>query len=581
MDGGSATNLLPRNKASLIVNGTVRTGYLNNRPGWMGLPLSFPDDETRTNYTTGKFQGSGVYQPDIGLPFFFVSVSGRIYKIVLGTTFATCEDITPSGDPNMSTLPRVWMCQADTFMVIQDGLDAPFIYDGNTLRRSTCILPDNPNNTTGEPWLDPSNKEVPTGTAMCYGYGRLWLVRGKSVAAGDILNAAIPNSAILFTEVLQFKDEFAVPLTSGDITAIIFGANIDTSLGQGALQLHTSSGQVTTVNVGVDRTTWTTTSIQEIGLVGGAATGQDAVVNVNNDTWFRAHDGLRSFVVARRQFNTWGNTPESREVSNILNDDQPDLLAYASGVWFNNRLLMTCSPQVTQGHRFFSGLVSLDFDLLSTLNRYSGTAYDSDPQPCYDGIWTGLNISQIIKTFFGTTERCFIFSWDAVLGNQMWELLPDGPQSAFDNGSCPIQSWMETGSYNFNMLTNLKKLVGCDIWIDQLQGEVTFAVYYASEQNPFWTLWQAPFTESDGKPCGTITKVGSQLCQQPINSPPQWRSRIRLQEPETPADGLETDYPTNTGYDFRIRLQWTGRCRLKGIRAFSEVIPEETTGVAP
>lgn len=572
MDGGSATNLVPRNKVSFAMNSTMRTGYLNNRPGWKNIPLSFPDDDTQSAYINGLFQGGAWYVPDSGNPFAFVSISGHIYRIIPGLVEFSVEDLTPPGDPNKSDLPKVWMCQADSFMVIQDGLDAPFLYDGNTLRRSTCALPDNPS-------FPNLNKEVPTGTAMTYGYGRLWLVRGKNVAAGDILDASIPNSAVLFTEVIRFNDAFAVPITSGDIMAIAFGANIDTSLGQGALQLHTASGQVTTINVTVDRTAWTTTSIQTIGLVGGAATGQESVVNVNNDTWFRSHDGLRSFIVARRQFSTWGNTPQSREVNDILAYDTPNLLFYASGVWFNNRLLMTLSPQITDKHRYFQGLAVLDYDLLSVLNRYSGTIYTSDPQPAYDGIWSGLNIAQITKTFFGSTERCFLFTWDgATNGNQLWEL---STQDSFDNGACPIQSWVETGSYNFNTLPNLKKLMGADLWLDQLQGKVNFDFSWLPDQYPFWIPW-ASFEQSDGLPCGTTVARNQFLsCQVPVNSPLQYRSRLRLQQPEFSPDGTETQYPLNFGYDFRFRIAWTGRCRIKGFRVFADAQMEETTGTKP
>jgi len=575
MDAGSATNLIPRNKVAFAMNATFRTGYLNNRPGWASIPLSFLDDETRTAYTTGQFQGAGWYIPVTGNPFVFVSISGHIYRLTPGATSFTVEDLTPSGDPNVSFLPKVWMCQADSFLVIQDGLDAPFVYDGTTLRRSTCILPDDPSTSGKPPYLQPANKEVPTGTAMAYGYGRLWLVRGKNVEAGDILNASIPNSAILFTEVLQYNDAFSVPVTSGDITAIAFGANIDTSIGQGPLQVHTASGQVITLDVTVERTTWTQTNIQNIGLMGGAATGQECVVNVNNDTWFRSNDGIRSFVVARRQFNTWGNTSQSREVDPILKYDTPNLLIYASGVWFNNRLLLTISPQLAGKNRYFQGLVALDYDLTSTL---SGTLNGTNPEPAYDGIWTGINVTQITKTYFGSEERCFIFTWDATLGNQLWELSKEAP---FDNGSCPIVSWIETGSYNSNSLTNLKKLIGADLWIDQLQETVQFDVSWQPDQFPFWQPWQS-FEESDGNPCSTTQKRNAFLsCEIPVQSPPQYRSRIRLQEPESTIDNPEGEYPINFGYDFRFRIQWKGRARIKGFRVFGYIQEDETTGSKP
>lgn len=587
MDGGSATNLLPRSKVAMLMNATVRSGYVNNRPGWANLPLTFPDPTTQTAFTTGVFQGAGWYYPDDGDPYLFASLSGHVFRLMVrgqpGQAGIVVEDLTPSGDANDSTLPFVWMCQADKFMVMQDGVDTPFVYDGAVLRRSTCALP-NPPNPGNLPPYSPQlsgNKEVPVGTAMAYGYGRLWLVRGKNVEAGDILNAAVVNSAILFTEVIQFNDSFSVPVTSGDITAIIFGANIDTSIGQGPLQLHTESGQVITLNVTVDRTSWTTTSIQAIGLMGGASTGQNAIVNVNNDSWFRSHDGIRSFVIARREFSTWGNTPQSREVNNILNYDTTSALTTVSAVWFSNRLLVTTgaatSPSLNQSplsNTYFQGLAVLDFDLLSTLNRYTGTVYSPDPQPAWDGIWSGINISQITKAFFGSTERCMIFAFDPVSGNQVWELSQSDP---FDNGNCPILSWFETGSYNFNQLASLKKLIGADLWLDQLQGTVGFSSWWAADQMAFWQPWES-WEESDGNPCGTTVQLNQFMsCQTPVTSPPQYRSRVRLQEPGLDSDNPQTIYPANYGYDFRIRFAWSGRVRIKGIRIAGYIQEDETT----
>jgi len=582
MNGGSATNLLPRSEVAFAMNATMRTGYLNNRPGWRRFNLSFQDEDTQNAYINGVFQGAGWYVP-LGFtnPQLFVSVSGHIYQLSTNSMgIVSVVDLTIPGDPNDALLPKAWFCQSDSFLVIQDGIDAPYIYDGAVLRRSNI-----------------EGGEVPTGSAMACGYGRLFLVRGQEVEAGDILNAAKPNSAISFTEVKLKKDAFAVPTTAGPITALIFGANIDTSIGQGPLQLHTASGLISTVNITVSRNDWTTTpNFQQDGLIGGAATGQESTVNVNNDTWYRAQDGIRSFVVARRQFSTWGNTPQSREVSNILNFDTRDLLKYVSGVWFDNRLLMTCSPQKRQNTTgwYFQGLTVLDFDLLSTLNRYSGSLYSQDPQPSYDGIWSGINITQITKTYFGPTERCFMTVWDEENGNQLWELLPSLSQdysSSFDNGSCPILSWIETGSYNFQSLTAVKQLIGADLWIDQLQGSVDFDVKFSPDQYPFWINWQT-FNESDGKPCGEmIPRDAFTFCQVPVTSPPQYRSRIRLQQPEetfaasptepSENDSPETDYPLTCGYDFRFRIQWQGRCRIKGLRAFAYLQPERTTGRKP
>lgn len=573
MDGGSATNLLPRNKYYFGMNATARTGYVNNRPGWFKHNLIFSSGDDETLYTTGRFQGSSWYLPDDGIPIGIASVSGHIFTLTVGANGTQVADLTPSGDPNMSTLPRVWMQQADKFMVIQDGIDAPFVFDGAGLRRSKQGPPSIPNGLLAA--NDFVNYEVPTGTAMAYGQGRLWIVRGKNFEAGDIIDGAIENSAIRFSEVVTLKDSFSVPITSGDITAILFSANLDTSLGQGELQVHTASGEVTTLLVTTDRSSWTTSSIQRIALKASGSVSQDATVPINGDTWYRSLDGIRSFIVARREFGTWGNTPESREINTVLSYDTDYLIQYASGVWFDNRLLITISPQQVAGTIYFQGLSVLDFDLLSALATGS---FNNSTNPAYDGVWAGLNICKITRTVFGSVERCFLFTWDSINGNGLWEL---SKQEPFDDGTCPIASYIETGSYNFNNLTNPKKLLAADLWIDQLKGTTTFDFKWLPEQYPFWQNWQS-FSESDGGVCYTTDPLTNRVtCQTPVQVPLQYRSRLRLQEPDYQDANPQVDYPFNFGYDFRFRIAWIGRARLKGFRVHAYLEEDETTGVAP
>lgn len=591
MDSGSATNLLPRNKYFFGMNVTGRGGYIKNRPPWNKYPLVFTDGDTETAYTMGQFQGGDWYIPDDGIPIGLESVSGHIYTLSVGANEIVVADITPAGDPNMPSLPRVWMEQADTFMVIQDGIDAPFIFDGAILRRSQQG-PD-PNAKIGTLAANQYNfYEVPTGTAMAYGQGRLWLVRGRNWEAGDILDASIPNSAIRFSEVVLRQDAFGVPPSAGLVTAILFNAETDTSLGQGQLQVHTENGYVTTLNITPDRASWTTQTsppLQTVALIGGGAVAQDSTVTVNDDVWYRSRDGIRSFTVGRREFGTWGNTPQSREVNATLNYDSKGLVPYGSGVWFDNRLLLTISPQQSGGNTYFQGLVALDFDMLSSLNDAvslymmpRGFA-QSTAKPGYDGIWSGLNICKISKTFFNGVERCFIFTWDAVDGNGIWELMPTDPSgqlNPFDDGDCPIASSIETGSYDFGDKIKRKKLIAADLWIDQLRGTTAFDFKWLPEQYPFWQNWET-FSESDGGLCFTTNPLTNLPCKVPVTVPLQYRSRLRLQEPDYQPDNVEVDYPLNVGYDHRFRIAWTGAARLKGFRVHAYALEEEMTGRAP
>ena len=58
-----------------------------------------------------------------------------------------------SCDPQAS---HVYFQQAENWLIVQDGQNQPYLYNGSTLRRAT-------------------GDEVPVGGPMAYGKGRLWV----------------------------------------------------------------------------------------------------------------------------------------------------------------------------------------------------------------------------------------------------------------------------------------------------------------------------------------------------------------------------------------------------------------------
>src|SRR5262249_33665297 len=161
-------------------------------------------------------------------------------------------------------------------------------------------------------------------------------------------------------------------------------ANQDSVLGQGPLVVAGQFGSAT-VNAPFNVDAWESTDspISSIGLVSQGPTGQDACINVNGDLWYRAPDGIRSFMIARRDHGPWVNTPLSHEMERVLNRDDDFLLDRVSAVDFDNRLLMTCSPfrannNGTQYGTAYRGLSALDFAPVSSM-------FDRT-QPVWNGI---------------------------------------------------------------------------------------------------------------------------------------------------------------------------------------------------
>jgi len=386
-DSGRNPSLLPRNQVAWAENSIFRGGYWMPRPGWKRLALLSASQSTdyTVAFAQGKFQGAGFFDDVASRKGLLIAqTGGYLYRIEITNAGAVVMDITPAGDPSSSTMPQVWMQQAENYLVVQDGQSRPFIFDGSTTRRA-------------------EDDEVPVGSGpMAYGMLRLWVAMGKSYVAGDV--AGGPTGVLKFTEndYIAEGGEFSLPMSAGNITAMQFTATPNTALGQGELLIFTPDA-VFSNTAPVDRDAWKNLvqPIQTITLINNGAQSQNSTALVNGDVFMRSRDGIRSVIQAVRYFQQWGNTPLSNELSRVLPKDDPTLLKYVSAVEFDNRLLMTCQPVPLTNGCYFTGIASLDFEPITSMG-------EKQP-PAYDGVWTGRQVYQLVKGRFGGVERCFAF----------------------------------------------------------------------------------------------------------------------------------------------------------------------------
>ena len=452
-------------------------------------------------------------------------------------------------DPNSSSLGRAWMQQAEIFLVIQDGQQRPIIYDGTKSYRSSI-----------------KDQQVPVGTVMAYGKGRLWVAVNKTeFVAGNIVGGEVHDpsykgidNVLFFTEnaFLSGGGAFSIPLQSGEITAMVFMAVLDTSTGNGPLLIFTERA-VFSCDASEDRDQWANTRspIRTIVIVGSGAVGQYAVAQTtNSDIFYRARDGVRSFYLAMRQFtNSWGNTPNSTEMDRILPFDDPLLLKYGSMIQFDNRLLFTVQPLPTLENAYHRGLGVLDFNLISSMR---GKA-----PPVYEGIWTGFQPVLLFKGDIGGKERAFAWARSATGTNELWEF---GTTSGFDNTDSRIPSFIETrsmfGREPSASPLSLKRIESVEIYVDDVLGEVDFTLYYKPDQYPCWVTWgRTQAVCSDYRTCDEDSD-GS--CVLPTQKRPTFKTRLNFGQPPD-EDMLVDDKPSRIGYEFQLRLEWVGHCRLR------------------
>lgn len=565
VDSGRASALIGRDQVSFAINTTFRSGFAESRPGIREVTLSFLDQNNsvdttvQTNFEDGRFQGASTYISPDGNTYLIASIGGRIFQIdpVLGNV----QDLsTISGLTNPSNRPQAWMEQSEHFLIIQDGQSVPIIFDGAGLRRSVPRVS--------------GGTEVPVGTVMEYNNGRLWvaLPDGFTFVAGDLAYSVTgyASDVLGFTEntFLNGGGAFALPMSAGRITAMASVASQDSTLGQGPLQIFTSQGAAS-INAPFDRDVWqdTQSPIQTISLLSVGPRSAYATVNVNGDIWYRSNDGIRSFMFGRRDHGTWVNTPLSHEMDRILLKDDPYLLQNASAVRFDNRLLTTISPyrhtetDGTEHGVAWRGLAVLDFSPISSM-------FDR-LQPAWEGIWTGLEILQILVADINGVERCFIFAINSSNQIELWELTRSERFDNIDNG---IPWTVETRSFGFADLgETLKQLSRAELWFDRLEGTLTIDVDFRPDN--YWSWLQL----DSGSKCASSGQCSITCPGDPPNFPqPQYRPRILTSAPSATSCETGTNKPYRNGYEFQIRLTLTGAARLRRLRIAATSLPEDT-----
>lgn len=426
-------------------------------------------------------------------------------------------------------------------------------------------------------------RQFPVGRMGAYGRGRVWmaLANSKDFIAGDIVRGPSGTAANDYRDAVLNVTEndylvggglFTVPGSIGEIRAMIFEAELDTSLGQGPLLVLTPT-HIFSCQAPVDRLQWQslTNPILTETIIANGGLGQNSTFLVNSDTYYRAVDGWRSLILAARDFKKWNNTPISHQIDRILAQDNQTLLPWGTGCFFDNRILMSIAPISTANGVYHQGMVVINTDLITTIRG------KDNEDMAYDGVWPGQNVMGIINGQFSLVERCFQFVYNTVQTSlELWELLPSNAADVAnnptpvvgDNGTDAIEWWFESPSLQFNEsieTRTYKGLVNGEIHVDNLVGRVDFQVFWKPDQYPCWIPWHS-WSECARQNTGAASD----------NTKPQFRPRMGLGTPSKRFCDPSTNRPLSEGYTFQIKVVVTGQCEFIGFRCAAVVLPEPT-----
>lgn len=416
--------------------------------------------------------------------------------------------------------------------------------------------------------------ELPVGKMGVYAQGRNWMCKadGQSFIASDMVGSSSGSSTNNYLDaVLNVSQNqqlagggtFVLPGAATQIRAMLFLPTLDVSLGQGPVQILTQN-TVFSCSAPADMTTWAqvTNPIVTVSLIGSGAVSQDSAVTENCDLFFRSPEGfIRSLILARLDFNQWGNTPASREVVRSLQNDNLSLLMYDSSTVFNNRLLYLCQPTQYARGVGHAAMVSLNFDALSTIQDKQPSVWEAEWESPPSGGALGLKTG-----FFESVERCFILVLNSGTSQlELHEILQDGAAIYDDStgGTPSFVSWAFESPMLFKDKPNgpraYKRLINGEFSISGVQSNVNYNVYYKSDQYPNWVPWYG----------GVITYALGD---------PGFRSRVPIGMPAAKLFDPTNNRPLREGYNFQIQFAFSGYCKFLSARFAADEIPEPEFG---
>ena len=584
MNAGDLPQLLEQGEAAYILNGQIGNGFLKNRPALNYVAITGVEQGIITASRTGRFYGCAPYTSDAGVTSLMASIGGELYQFTpqydsegnpLNAVFVTNQTGGSGGQLTIEENPSVvqhWLKQAERWIIWNDGVSLPLFWDGSatptTIRRSLGQA----GASFNQYGVMVTAPELGPGRMLAYGQGQVWeaLPDGYSFLFSDPVGYSSGTLPFNFRDaVLKLKinstvisgGNFRVPSSTGTITGLTFTALLDATLGTGPLQVFTQQAVYGCTAPEIP-SSWLTgeTPLLTASLEGaGGASNYNA--SVNGDIFFRSSDGqIRSLFMARRDFNQWGNTPVSYEVSPYIQGDDQSLLPFTQTFEFDNQVMQTVNPVEGPLGVYCQKLVNLSLENVSGIREKT--------PPAYNGIWNIGNVLGVVVATFNGVERCYAFLYNSNTNQiDLVEILPKSSTQALDGNTNPItmqfvsramfwrsaagevefyRGGTSTGKSSFDLI----KLEGGELAVQEImQGKVSFTVEFKSVYDTNWHPWYSWTVDNTDGEHGYQPRMG-------LGIPPN-------------EDNEATEMPAHVDYAFQVRVTVVGSCRIMALRLYA------------
>ena len=547
------------------INITCRGSVIRTRPPFNEILLTSTDEDTLHNIQYGKFQGMFTYHYE-DVEYIAFAMSGNVYLINPLTRIIT--DLTAVPGAMSATVHRVYFCQVENYLIVQDGIGTALI--ALNTAAAYAIAP-----------------QVPIGTIMAYGQGRLFVKTAlRQFKAGDINLPNAPTNVLNFTETqyLAGGGAFFTPMGMGEITGMEFVQQFGTATGLGPLMVFCKQG-ICSFDVSTPRLQWQDLSIMRIEAGGNGNVSHLGIVKLDDDLIFRTWGGISDFsLMMSQQANRQRITNLNMEVQPFLDNEDPSMLPLVSACRFQNRVLYTIQGEkvsalnVTQVRGVYStiedyrfqGLISLDFTPMDGISSL-GTVV----KPSYDGVWTGCFPMGVCSGIFNYVERCFIWGKDDTGKNHLFEIGEYAGDDTWGDPAVgvPINCRLYTRMTPFVLFTgnrpsqipqNIKTLSDSWIWLSELRERVQFQLYTRPDRCFDWHKL-SEFCKN--APLLSVSGVAGNV-----------QAHMKTKWPELAAAGCQqvSGRAGNAGFEFEFCIEWDGQAEISRM-----VFEAEASGEQP
>ena len=398
-----------------LANATVRSGWAETRPA-IQLVKTLWDDDAQLAFQYGRMQGAGFYSCSAG-SFIVYAVEGDILLYDIGSR--TMMKAGLDKRPFSAASPFVWFCQRGKYMIAQDGTSPPVVLNGRKATQGT-----NP------------TREVPTGMMMANGWGRLAVVapNRRWIYFSNHESDPQSKSPLAFTEDTAYylnTKYFEVSSSLGHIVGMAFAPSLNGGNELGPLTVFCENG-VVAYDISVARDQWALTDITTTIFTTIGACAHGAIVARGNDILFSDQNGriqtLRN-AISRQEDASIAIT--DRNVWPLYEHEERSLRSRRMSVRFAQRTLTAVLPEKMRTNR---GDIAVRHRGIIALQETPAIQRN----PVWDGVWTGVQPTNIITATVNGIERCFIASLDDDGIQRLYELTAESGADHGEHSHSPI-----------------------------------------------------------------------------------------------------------------------------------------------